>query len=58
MNEEIKSIDYTRDGLSQENSNIPALSEKYFLLSPEKLNEIIVRLGVYAKDSPVDVCNN
>lgn len=53
-----KEIIYTRDGLSQKDCNIPALSDKYFLLSPEKLNEIIVRLGVYAKDTPVDVCNN
>jgi len=51
-------IFYTKDGLSQDERNIPALSEKYFLLSPEKLNDIIVRLGVYAKDSPVDICNN
>lgn len=55
MNNEIT---YTRDGLSQDDCNIPALSEKYYLLSPEKLSDIIVRLGVYAKDSPVDVCNN
>ena len=51
-------IFYTRDGLSQNERSIPALSEKYFLLSPEKLNDIIVRLGIYAKDSPVDICNN
>lgn len=51
-------INYIRDGLSQEDCKIPALSEKYYLLSPEKLSDIIVRLGVYAKDSPVDVCNN
>ena len=51
-------IFYTKDGLSQDERNIPALSEKYFLLSPEKLNDIIVRLGVYAKDSSVDICNN
>lgn len=55
MNNEII---YTKDGLSQDDCNIPALSEKYFLLSPEKLSDIIVRLGVYAKDSPIDVCNN
>ena len=51
-------IFYTRDGLSQNERNIPAISEKYFLLSREKLNDIIVRLGIYAKDSPVDICNN
>ena len=55
MNNEIT---YTRDGLSQDDCNIPALSEKYYLLSPEQLSDIVVRLGVYAKDSPVDVCNN
>ena len=51
-------IFYTKDGLSQDERNIPALSEKYFLLSPEKLNDIMVRLGVYAKDSTIDICNN
>ena len=51
-------INYIRDGLSQDDCKIPALSEKYYLLSPEKLSDIIVRLGVYAKDSPIDVCNN
>ena len=55
MNNEIT---YTRDGLSQDDRNIPALSEKYYLLSPEQLSDIVVRLGVFAKDSPIDICNN
>ena len=35
-------IFYTRDGLSQNERSIPALSEKYFLLSPEKLLSLVI----------------